>query len=238
MIPIQRPWPSDVLPPALGRGHSSTRAFPDEVAFELRNRAEDVKQQATGGSGCVDRHATRWPRSPRHLPRARASVYRATDLAATAGVDIDRRVQHGLVARDHGSRRRRGGLRRPEHARHWRRLAALFASLADKYGGEVGPGWPGSLLVLPQLRFGLQAFEDAFRIRAGDAEATVSFLEAPVREKLMASRLPRLEARVERSESQRPLGRHHSVTRGTRGADRHRLGLRTELIDAGKLPKK
>ncbi len=143
-----------------------------------------------------------------------------------------------------------------EHTRHWRRLAALFASLADKYGGEVRPG---SLLVLPQLRFeqdsgrylvtamansgahdgargpftfvdvelasnsgqeirverravgrpadpgapgtvaieGLQAFEDAFLIRAGDAAATVRFLEAPVREKLMASRLPRLEARVE-----------------------------------------
>jgi hypothetical protein len=143
-----------------------------------------------------------------------------------------------------------------EHTRHWRRLAALFASLAHKYEGEVRPG---SLLVLPQLRFehdggrylvtamansgahdgargpftfvdvelpsdsgqeirverravgrpadpsvagtvpieGLHAFEDAFRIRASDAPATVRFLEAPVREKLMASRLPRLEARVE-----------------------------------------
>jgi len=138
-----------------------------------------------------------------------------------------------------------------EHTRHWRRLAALFASLADEYGGEVRPG---SLLVLPQLRFeqdggrylvtamansgahdgargpftfvdvelpsdsrqairverravgrptdpsgpgtvpieGLHAFGDAFRIRAGGR-----FLEAPLREKLMASRLPRLEARVE-----------------------------------------
>jgi hypothetical protein len=143
-----------------------------------------------------------------------------------------------------------------EHTRHWRRLTALFASLAEKYGGEVRPG---SLLVLPQLRFeqdggrylvtamansgahdgargpytfvdvelpwdsgqeirverraagrpadpsapgtapieGLHAFEDVFRIRAGDAPATLRFLEAPVREKLMASRLRRLEARVE-----------------------------------------
>ncbi len=143
-----------------------------------------------------------------------------------------------------------------EHTRHRRRLAALFASLAEEYQGEVRPG---TLLVLPQLRFerdggrylvtamansgahegargpftfvdlelpsdsgqqvrverravgraadpsapgivpteGLHAFEDAFRIRAGDAAATVRFLDAPVREKLMASRLPRLEARVE-----------------------------------------
>ena len=44
---------------------------------------------------------------------------------------------------------------------------------------------------------GLHAFEDAFRIRGSDAPATVRLLEAPVREKLMASRLPRLEARVE-----------------------------------------
>jgi cbb3-type cytochrome oxidase subunit 3 len=143
-----------------------------------------------------------------------------------------------------------------EHTRHRRRLAALFASLAEEHQGEVRPG---SLLVLPQLRFaqdgkrflvtamansgahegargpftlvdvelpadsgqqvrverraagrtaepggpgavpaeGLHGFEDAFRIRAGEAAATVRFLDAPVREKLMASRLPRLEARVE-----------------------------------------
>jgi hypothetical protein len=36
-----------------------------------------------------------------------------------------------------------------------------------------------------------------FRVRAGDPLATVRFLEALVREKLMASRLRRLEARVE-----------------------------------------
>ena len=135
------------------------------------------------------------------------------------------------------------------------RLTVLFASLAEKYGGEATPG---SLLALPQLRFerngqrylvgampnsgahegasgpftfvdvelpsdagqefrverrgagravapsapgaaaitGLQAFEDAFRIRARDPTAAVRLLEAPVREKLLASRLSRLEARV------------------------------------------
>ena len=142
-----------------------------------------------------------------------------------------------------------------EHTRHARRLTALFAALAEQYGGEVRPS---SVLVLPQLRFerdggrylvsampnsgahegssgpftfvdvelpsdtghkirverrraagsgdssapgaapitGLQAFEDVFRIRADDPMATVRFLEAPVREKLLASRLSGLEARV------------------------------------------
>ncbi len=170
-----------------------------------------------------------------------------------------------------------------EHTRHRRRLAALFASLADQYGGEVRPG---SLLVLPQLRFeqdgghylvtamanggahdgargpftfvdvelpsdsgqeirverravvrsadpsapgtvpieGLHAFEDAFRIRAGDAPATVRFLEAPVREKLMASRLPRLEARVE--------GQKVSVHMDGIAASREEL---EELIDIASL---
>jgi hypothetical protein len=170
-----------------------------------------------------------------------------------------------------------------EHRRHWRRLAALFASLSDEYGGEVRPG---SLLVLPQLRFeqdggrylvtamansgahdgargpftfvdvelasdsgheirverravrrpadpsapggvpieGLHAFEDAFRIRARDASATVRFLEAPVREKLMASRLPRLEARVE--------GQKVSVHMDGIAASREEL---EELIDIASL---
>lgn len=143
-----------------------------------------------------------------------------------------------------------------EHARDRRRLTALFASLADTFGGEVTPG---TLLVLPQLRFereggrylvaampnngahegasgpftlvdvelpsdtgqeirverkaarpavdpvalgaapitGLQAFEEAFRIRTEDRTAAARFLEAPIREKLLASRLARLEARVE-----------------------------------------
>jgi hypothetical protein len=112
-----------------------------------------------------------------------------------------------------------------EHARHRRRLGPLFASIAEERGGRVTPG---SLLVLPQLRFEQdggrylvtamansgahdgergpftlvevelpRAFEDAFRIRVGDAPATFRFLEARVREKLMASRLPRLEVRRE-----------------------------------------
>jgi len=169
-----------------------------------------------------------------------------------------------------------------EHTRHGRRLTALFASLADKYGGKVRPG---SLLVFPQLRFeqdgghylvaamansgahdgargpftfvdvelpsdsgqkirverravgrpadprapgtvpieGLHAFEDVFRIR-GDAPATVRFLEAPVREKLMASRLPRLEARVE--------GQKVSVHMDGIAASREEL---EELIDIASL---
>lgn len=142
-----------------------------------------------------------------------------------------------------------------EHTRGRRRLTALFASLAEGNDGQVKPG---SLFVLPQLRFergggcylvtamassgahdgasgpftlvavelpsdrgqevrverraaalpadpgargsasteGLRAFEDAFRIRPGGAPAAVRFLEAPVRQKLLASRLPGLEARV------------------------------------------
>jgi len=170
-----------------------------------------------------------------------------------------------------------------EHTRHRRRLAALFASLSEKYGGEVRPG---TRLVLPQLRFeqdggrylvtamansgahegargsftfvdvelpadsgqqvrverravgratgpsapgsvpaeGLHAFEDAFRIRAGDAASTVRFLEAPVREKLLASRLPRLEARVE--------GRKVSVHMDGVAASREAL---EELIEIASL---
>jgi hypothetical protein len=170
-----------------------------------------------------------------------------------------------------------------EHTRHGRRLTALFASLADSYGGELRPG---SLLVLPQLRFeqdggrylvtamansgahdgasgpftfvdvelpsdsgqairverramgppadpsapgsvpieGLRAFEDAFRIRAGDAPATLRFLDARVREKLMASRLPRLEARIE--------GRKLSVHMDGIAASREEL---EELIDIASL---
>ncbi len=71
---------------------------------------------------------------------------------------------------------------------------------------------------------GLQAFEDAFRIRAGDAAATVRFLEAPVREKLMASRLRRLEARVE--------GQEVSVHMDGIAASREEL---EELIDIASL---
>ena len=170
-----------------------------------------------------------------------------------------------------------------EHTRHWRRLEALFASLADKHGGEVRPG---SLLVLPQLRFErdggrylvtamansgahdgasgpltlvdvempsdsgqeirverravgrpadpsapgtapiaeLHAFGDAFRVRAGGAQATARLLEAPVREKLMASRLPRLEARVE--------GQKVSVHMDGIAASREEL---EELIDIASL---
>jgi len=59
-------------------------------------------------------------------------------------------------------------------------------------GRPADPSAPGTLPLE-----GLHAFEDAFRVRAGDAPATVRFLEAPVRERLMASCLPRLEARLE-----------------------------------------
>jgi hypothetical protein len=59
-------------------------------------------------------------------------------------------------------------------------------------GRCVDPTLPGAAPIT-----GLQAFEDAFRIRAGNPTTALHFLEAPVRRKLLESRLPRLEARVE-----------------------------------------
>ena len=139
-----------------------------------------------------------------------------------------------------------------EHTRHRRRLGTLFASIAEERGGRVRPG---SLLVLPQLRFEqddgrylvtamansgahdgargpftlvevelLRAFEEAFRIRAGDAPAAFRFLERPVREKLIASRLPRLEVRRE--------GRKLSVHMDGIAASREEI---EELIDIASL---
>jgi hypothetical protein len=86
-------------------------------------------------------------------------------------------------------------------------------------GHPADPSAPGTVPIGE-----LHAFEDAFRIRAGDAAATVRFLEAPVREKLMASRLPRLEARVE--------GQKVSVHMDGIAASREEL---EELIDIASL---
>jgi hypothetical protein len=86
-------------------------------------------------------------------------------------------------------------------------------------GRAADPSAPG---IVPTE--GLHAFEDAFRIRAGDAVATVRVLDAPVREKLMASRLPRLKARVE--------GRKISVHMDGIAASREEL---EELIEIASL---
>ena len=96
-------------------------------------------------------------------------------------------------------------------------------------GRPADPSAPGTVPIEE-----LRAFGDAFRVRAGGAQATARLLEAPVREKLTASRLPRLEARVE---GQKVSVRMDGIARGTRGADRHRLAPRAELIYAGESPQ-
>ena len=86
-------------------------------------------------------------------------------------------------------------------------------------GRSVDPTAPGAAPITE-----LQAFEDAFRIRAGNPTAALHFLEEPVQRKLLASRLPRLEVRVE--------GQKVSVQMGGIAESREEV---EELIDIAAL---